>query len=85
MKSWETGQTSLSTEIKLDPTGEFVNYWLEGERVDLTVPMKEFRVGSLRIIELIAGGLDFGGAARYPTLSGLFVTDSTAYRYGSSR
>lgn len=45
MKSWETGQTSLSTEIKLDPSGEFVNYWLEGDRVDLTVPMKEFRVG----------------------------------------
>ena len=43
MKTWETGQSSLSTEIKLDPD-EFEYYWLEGDRVDFSVPMKEFRV-----------------------------------------
>jgi hypothetical protein len=49
MKSWEAGQSSLSTEIKLDPSGEFNNYHLHDERVDLTVPMKELRVGRIAV------------------------------------
>ena len=43
MKSWEGGQSTLSTEIKVD-VGEFDEYWVEDDRVDLTVPMKEFKV-----------------------------------------
>jgi cell cycle checkpoint control protein RAD9A len=45
VKSWETTQSSLCTEIKVDPA-EFDYYWLENNvRVDLTLPMREFRVG----------------------------------------
>jgi len=44
VKSWETTQSNLCTEIKVDPA-EFDYYWLENNaRVDLTLPMKEFRV-----------------------------------------
>ena len=43
VKSWEGGSKDLSTEIRVDP-GEFLDYWVEGERVDLTLPMREFRV-----------------------------------------
>lgn len=50
LKSWEGLSKELCTEIKVD-TAEFGNdrdgvasYWVEQERVDLTLPMKEFRV-----------------------------------------
>jgi len=45
VKTYEAGAGvgGLSTEIKVD-NGEFDEYWVEGERVDLTLPMKEFRV-----------------------------------------
>jgi len=44
LKSWETTQSNLCTEIKVDPA-EFDYYWLENnDRIDLTLPMKEFRV-----------------------------------------
>jgi hypothetical protein len=47
MKSWETGNSTLQTEVRIDP-GEFDDYVLyDHSRIDLTVPMKEFRV-SLR-------------------------------------
>ncbi|WWC73450.1 uncharacterized protein I206_107420 [Kwoniella pini CBS 10737] len=43
MKSWEgMGGGGLCTEIKVD-TGEFQDYEVVGDRVDLTLPMKEFR------------------------------------------
>jgi cell cycle checkpoint control protein RAD9A len=45
VKSWEGGGRDLSTEIKVNPE-EFEDYWVEQERVDLTLPMKEFRVSS---------------------------------------
>lgn len=43
VKSWEGGSRELSTEIKVDP-GEFVDYEVFTGRVDLTLPMREFRV-----------------------------------------
>ena len=45
IKSWEGVQQALMTEIKID-AGEFgqENYWVHEPRVDLTIPMKEFRV-----------------------------------------
>ena len=43
MKSWEGGSRELSTEIRVDP-GEFVDYEVFTGRVDLTLPMREFRV-----------------------------------------
>ena len=47
LKSWETTQSNLCTEIKVDPA-EFDYYWLENnDRIDLTLPMKEFRVNRL--------------------------------------
>jgi cell cycle checkpoint control protein RAD9A len=47
VKSWEgaAGVQTLITEIKVD-VGEFDEYWVEEERVDLTLPMKEFKVSS---------------------------------------
>lgn len=44
VKSWEGASKDLSTEIKLDPD-EFEDYWVEVDGVQLTLPMKEFRVG----------------------------------------
>ena len=47
MKSWESGSSTLQTEVKIDPA-EFDDYILySGIRVDLTVPMKEFRVSRM--------------------------------------
>lgn len=50
LKSWEGANKDLCTEIKVD-VAEFgadsdgrSRYWVEQERVDLTLPMKEFRV-----------------------------------------
>lgn len=43
VKSWEGGSRELSTEIKVDP-GEFLDYEVFNGRVDLTLPMREFRV-----------------------------------------
>ncbi|KAK8849459.1 hypothetical protein IAR55_004792 [Kwoniella newhampshirensis] len=42
VKSWEGGASGLSTEIKVD-VGEFEDYGLEKGRIDLTLPMKEFK------------------------------------------
>ena len=50
VKSWETTQSNLCTEIKVDPA-EFDYYWLENNvRIDLTLPMREFRV-SWRVLK----------------------------------
>lgn len=47
IKSWEGGATGLSTEMKVDPA-EFVDYDVyNGQRVDLTFPMREFRVSAI--------------------------------------
>lgn len=43
VKSWEGGSRELSTEVKVDPT-EFDDYEVFNGRVDLTLPMREFRV-----------------------------------------
>lgn len=44
IKSWEGGSKDLSTEMRLDPK-EFVDYYVyDDRRVDLTLPMREFRV-----------------------------------------
>ena len=45
IKTWETLAT-LRTEIKVDK-GEFEEYWVEEPMVELTIAMKEFRVGHL--------------------------------------
>lgn len=43
IKSWDGGSKDLQTEIVVDP-GEFDEYEIVGDRVDLTIPMREFRV-----------------------------------------
>ena len=43
IKSWEGASQALMTEIRVD-SREFEDFWVEAERVDLTLPMKEFRV-----------------------------------------
>jgi cell cycle checkpoint control protein RAD9A len=44
VKSWEGGAKELSTEIRVDK-GEFDEYWVEEDKVELALPVKEFRVG----------------------------------------
>ena len=46
VKSWEGGNKELCTEIKVD-VAEFEDYEVVGPRVDLTLPMREFRVSCL--------------------------------------
>ena len=46
LKSWEGAHHALSTEIRVD-VGEFDHYWVEVDRVDLTLPMKELGVSDL--------------------------------------
>jgi len=45
IKSWEAGAKDLQTEITLHPS-EFDTYEIVHDRVDLMLPMKEFRVSS---------------------------------------
>ncbi|WRT69439.1 uncharacterized protein IL334_006425 [Kwoniella shivajii] len=57
MKSWEgMGGGGLCTEIKVD-TEEFQDYEVVGDRVDLTLPMKEFR-GTLMLAEQLSATLN---------------------------
>jgi cell cycle checkpoint control protein RAD9A len=44
VKSWEGGTKELSTEIKVKKE-DFEDYDVFNGRVDLTLPMREFRVG----------------------------------------
>jgi cell cycle checkpoint control protein RAD9A len=44
VKSWEGGTKELSTEIKVKKD-DFEDYEVFNGRVDLTLPMREFRVG----------------------------------------
>ena len=47
LKSWDSGSKELSTEIKVQEE-EFDSYSLYmNKRVDLTLPMREFRVGTV--------------------------------------
>jgi cell cycle checkpoint control protein RAD9A len=52
VKSWEGAASpqALVTEVRVD-SGEFQGYWVEDGRVDLTLPMKEFRVGPQYTLE----------------------------------
>ncbi|OCF61730.1 hypothetical protein L486_01390 [Kwoniella mangroviensis CBS 10435] len=54
VKSWEgLGGGGLCTEIKVDPE-EFQDYEVVGDRIDLTLPMKEFRATLLLAEQLSA-------------------------------
>ncbi|ORX37984.1 Rad9-domain-containing protein [Kockovaella imperatae] len=76
IKSWDTGQQTLMTEIKIDP-GEFEEgYYVEYDRVDLTIPMKEFRA-TLNLAEQLNISLNiaFSEASQPVTLNSAFSDD----------
>ncbi|WWD04096.1 hypothetical protein V865_002161 [Kwoniella europaea PYCC6329] len=57
VKSWEgLGGGGLCTEIKVDPE-EFQDYEVVGDRIDLTLPMKEFRA-TLMLAEQLSATLN---------------------------
>jgi cell cycle checkpoint control protein RAD9A len=50
VKSWEGGTKELSTEIKVKKD-DFEDYEVFNGRVDLTLPMREFRVGPVGVLQ----------------------------------
>lgn len=89
VKSFEGVSKDLCTEIKVDPD-EFDEYYLHENRVDLTLPMKEFRVS--RIIRLIfsrmlthTGCTDLGRTTRCQLDHRLLRSHSASHPYEHRR
>ncbi|KAL7424963.1 hypothetical protein Q5752_000650 [Cryptotrichosporon argae] len=78
VKSWEGINSHLSTEIKLDRY-EFEDYVVENERgrVDLTLPIKEFKA-MLQLAEQLNMSLDFkfSEASQPITISSSYLDDN---------
>ncbi|WWD20083.1 hypothetical protein CI109_104557 [Kwoniella shandongensis] len=71
VKSWEGGASGLSTEIKVD-VGEFEDYEIVEKRIDLTLPMKEFKATLVLAEQLsITLNVSFSSATQPLTLTSL--------------
>lgn len=88
LKNWEGTNKDLCTEIRVDveefgADGGESRYWVEQERVDLTLPMKEFRVSYVSVDALktahLTGNATTCGFAQDLPHRRLLRSNSTAY------